>query len=817
MKHFLKELIGHFSTQTAHASGLEQELDQIRDRGQLAVKEIIPLARKAAAEGIVLLKNEKNTLPIKEGEQVAVFGRSALDYFGVGYGSGGDVRRPYLVNLRDGLINSDVQIDTNLDSIYRTWASQPENISDEGSWGTWPMSFPEMPLTDSVVAKAAETSDLALIVIGRAAGEARENELKAGSYYLTELENEMLELVTNHFQRVALILNCGNLIDLGWTKEYGHKLGAIVYAWQGGMESGNALADVLTGKVNPCGKLTAAISDSYSSLPSAEHFGKQNYNNYVEDIYVGYRYFETFATQKVLYPFGFGLSYTSFAWESTCEIEGTEVALTVSVTNTGSTAGKEVIQAYLGAPQGHLGKPAKVLTAFQKTKELKPGESQALHLKFDLRSFASYDDSGITGHKGAYLLEQGNYSIYVGTDSRSAQLVGEHCLDETIVVQQLSEVMAVQPEHSFARLARRNGQQVWEKAPVKTTDLKQIILAELPQEIPFTGDKNIEFSDVLSGEKSLEEFVAQLTPEELDDLSHGEGEMNSGLGIEGNAGAFGGVSAALRQRGIPPVITADGPSGIRISRTCSLLPNGTALASTFDLDLVEKLYSALGAEMIHHGVDILLAPGMNIHRNPLCGRNFEYFSEDPLLTGEMAAAVINGLQKMGVAACPKHFAGNNQEFDRENNDSRLSERALREIYLKPFEIAIQKSEPLAIMTSYNKINGVWSHYNYELATTVLRKEWGYTGLVLTDWWMRPAVSPEFPALTNDAYRVRAQVDLLMPGGDREDHVVKVGRHLLHSYGKPAGITLGEMQRSALNVLNFILKTESTRKKIRKRD
>src|SRR5690554_4813913 len=328
MKHFLEELARYFGFEKAYASELEQQLDTVRDSGEIAVKTVTPLARATAAEGIILLKNDNSTLPINEKDKVAVFGRTALNYFGVGYGSGGDVRRPYLINLIDGLLNSGVQINQELNDVYQSWTDKPENLPEDGSWdswGKWPMSFPEMPLTEAVVKKAAEQSDLALVVIGRAAGEDRENKLEEGSYYLTDVEKDMLKQVTTHFQRVAVVLNSGNLIDLSWIKDYEDKLGALVLAWQGGMESGNAVADVLTGAVNPSGKLTAAVSDSYESLPSAKHFGDKDYNNYVEDIYVGYRYFETFAPEKVLFPFGYGLSYTSFSIESDYELSGTEV------------------------------------------------------------------------------------------------------------------------------------------------------------------------------------------------------------------------------------------------------------------------------------------------------------------------------------------------------------------------------------------------------------------------------------------------------------------------------------------------------------
>jgi len=784
----------------ATKTGLEQELDGAAQSGRLAYDAIVPIARRAAAEGIVLLKNE-NVLPIQSTDKVSVFGRCAVNYQPVGYGSGGDVREPYVVNIIDGLKEVGVALNKELLECYDDWLARPKNTPDEGFWGHWPMHFPEMPLTQELVAKAAQSSDMALVVIGRAAGEDRENKLKPGSYYLTKLERQMLDLVTARFSRVAVVMNCGNVIDMAWTRDYGDKIGAIVYAWQGGMEGGNALADVLTGRVNPCGKLSDTIAVSYDALPSAQCFGNREYNNYAEDIYVGYRWFETFAPEKALYPFGFGLSYTNFATQSSGSVNGTQVEIKAIVKNTGALAGKEVVQIYVSCPQGTLGKPAKALAAFAKTKELRPGESQELILSFDLAELASYDEK-----KSCFVLEAGQYRIFAGSDVRCAQEILTHTLSTAIITQQLSEVMAVKPEHAFDRLVNRNGKPVYEQVPTATTDLKKIILDHLPKEVPFTGDVGLKLADVTSGKCTLEQFVAQLSPQELDDISHGEGKMNSALGVAGNAGALGGVTESLRARGIPPIIATDGPAGIRIKRTCALLPCGTMQACTFDLDLIKELYSAIAEEMKRHGSHLLLAPGMNIHRNPLCGRNFEYFSEDPLLSGKMGAAVVNGLQKAGVSASPKHFACNNQETNRNRNDSRVSERALREIYLKGFEIMVKKSAPHAVMTSYNKINGVWSHYNYELATTILRKEWGYNGLVITDWWMQKSASPEFPQLKNDAYRLRAQVDVLMPGGDGPFGSSKVGRALLDTYCKPGGITLGEMQSTAANVLRFALAT-----------
>ena len=774
--------------------------------GTLPKDTIIPLARKAAAEGIVLLKNN-GTLPIKTNDTVALFGRTAINYFAVGYGSGGDVQSPYIINIIDGLKGNDVKLDEKLLAIYEKWTTDPSNIPDEGSWGNWPMNFPEMPLDNETVKSAAKMSDVAIIVIGRAAGEDRENLLEKGSYYLTDLEIEMLDLVIANFDKVVVVMDCGNIIDMAWTLNYGDKIDAIIYAWQGGMEGGNAVADVLTGRINPCGKLPDSIAISYDAQPSAKDFGNMEYNNYTEDIYVGYRYFETFAPEKVLYPFGFGLSYTTFEITTNANVNEKELIFDMDITvkNTGEFTGKEAVSVYVSAPQGKLEKPKVELIAFKKTSDIKPGDTESINLPFTLISLASYDDSGASGYKSAFVLEKGEYIIYVGNDCKTRNEVCRYTIEKTIVTQQLSEVMAVKPENVFKRLVNNGGEVRYEDVPTSTTDLKSIILTNLPAETSYTGDIGLKPGDVKSGKCSLEQFIAQLTPEELDDISHGEGNMDSALGVTGNAGAFGGITESLRDKGIPPVITADGPAGIRLKKTCSLLPCGTALAATFDTGLVSEVFAAVAEEMKYYGVNVLLAPGMNIHRNPLCGRNFEYFSEDPYLSGKMGVAVVNGVQKGGVSCSPKHFACNNQEMNRIFNDSRVSERALREIYLKGFEIMVKESDPHMIMTSYNKINGVWSHYSYELVTTVLRDEWGYEGLIITDWWMRSSFSQEFPDMQNDAYRVRAQVDVLMPGGDSPLHGSATKRNLLDTYGQPEGITLGELQRTARNVLKYILR------------
>ena len=782
-----------------HRTGLEQDLNRTEGSGRLAVPEIAAQARAMAADGIVLLKNEDKTLPITGQTRVAVFGRSAVNYFTVGYGSGGDVVSPYRRNLMEGLLEHGVKVDGILASQYETWCSRPRNVPDEGYWAHWPMSNPEMPLKAEDVAAAARRCDMALVVIGRAAGESRENVLKPGSYYLTDREKAMLDVVATYFHRVCLVMDCGNVIDMSWMRDYENKLTAIVYAWQGGMESGTALADVLTGAVNPSGKLTDTIAVKYEDYPSSQSFGAMAFNAYTEDIYVGYRYFETFAPDRVLYPFGFGLSYTRFRLSSQAAVSGNQVTVNTTVENVGDEAGREVVQVYVDLPCGTLGNPKRVLAGFKKTGLLQPGQQQVVDVSFDLASLASFDDTGCTGHKDAFVLEAGNYCVQAGTSIRDVKAVVCIVKQGLEVVRQLHECNAVRPEHGFCRMVNRGGALDMEMVPTANRNLKQDILAHLPQELT-PGQTEFTFEDVKARRCTPEEFVAQLSDQELDDITHGFGLMNDPSGPAGNAGSLGGVTEALKKRGIPTVITTDGPSGIRIRRTCSLLPCGTCLASTFDPEGVEALYRLLGREMVLQGTQVLLGPGMNIHRNPLCGRNFEYYSEDPLLTGKIAAAMVRGIQSQGVSACPKHFACNNQETNRNKCDSRLSQRAQREIYLKGFEIAVKESDPWCLMTSYNLVNGVWSHYHYELVTDILHDEWGYRGLTITDWWMQPGAAPEFPAITNDACRIRAQVDVLMPGEIQE-------RTLVASLADPNGVTRAEAQRCAVNVIKFILKVK----------
>ncbi len=803
-----------------NVTGLEQELISEIEGERAYTPGIRELARKSAAEGCVLLKNN-GVLPLKKNKQVSVFGRCQVDTFYVGYGSGGNVHPPEKVSVLEGLrACEDICVNEEVASVYEEWCHKKENLADPGKeWGKWPYFYPEMELSEEFVSNAAKKTETAIIIIGRAAGEERENFLGEGSYYLTAEEKRMISLVTASFEDVVLLLNCGNIIDMSWTKEY--NFSAILMMWLGGMEAGHALADILSGKENPCGKLTDTIAVDYESYPSAGNFGGHDFNSYEEDIYVGYRYFETFAAEKVLYSFGYGLSYTTFdtlpmSYYGQHDDEYFEV--TIRVTNTGKVAGKEVVQLYMEAPQGALGREKRSLIAFRKTEELAPGKSQDIRFRIPYEQLAAFDDVGKTGYSNTYVMEKGEYWYFCGVSGEKGRMVyrnaGGTDMKQTRLFRQLKEICPLQEDMERIVPVMENGVLVQGKEVVRKgmTDMKKRIQMSLPEEIPYTGDRDIRFSQVQSGEISVERFVAQLTDEELEALTRGEGGMDRPLGVGGNTGIYGGVLPSLREKGVPVIVTADGPAGLRIKRYTSLLPCGTALACTWNEKLIESLFEKIADELIRFDVDVILSPGLNIHRNPLCGRNFEYFSEDPLISGKMAAAAVRGIQSKGRAGCPKHFACNNQEVNRHHNDSRVSGRALREIYLKGFEICVKESKPKNLMMSYNKVNGVWSHYNYDLARTVLRKEWGYDGVIITDWWMQKSTSPEFPEIRDNAYRVRACVDVLMPGGvvgSKETDYISDGT-LLETLGKNGGITRAELQQTAIHVLNFATKIDRKR-------
>lgn len=770
-------------------------------------------ARQAVAEGQVLLLNQNHVLPLPKGSHVAVFGRMQLHYYKSGTGSGGMVNVNKVTGILEALEESeDVQVYEPLVGVYREW--EKDHPFDEGvGWGNEPWSQEEMELNEALVEAAAEKNEYAIVILARTAGEDKDNKMLEGAYCLTSIEEDMLQKVRKSFAKMIVLLNAGNIMDMSFMDQY--RPDAVMYVWQGGMIGGLGTVDVLTGKVCPSGRLSDTIAAQMSDYPADPYFGGLEQNLYVEDIYVGYRYFESAAKSKVLYPFGFGLSYTTFSMEADgFSYAENQVSFVMKVTNTGSVAGKEVVQVYAKAPLGKLGKPARVLIDFKKTKELMPGECETLTFAIPTSVFASYNEVSTAGMPVGWVLEAGEYTIYAGGNVRDAYAVGSFTLDELQIVEECRNALA--PTTAFKRMKMTAANEHAEAACVYEIAMEEVPLrvvspeekrnAELPESCEITGDRGIKLADVKAGKATLDEFVAQLTEEELASIVRGEG-MGSPKVTAGTAAAFGGVTKSLLEKGIPCGCCDDGPSGMRLDSGMKAfsLPNGTLLACTFNTQLNEELYAFTAVEMIKNRVDILLGPGMNIHRHPLNGRNFEYFSEDPLLTGKMAAAQVRGLKSAGMTGSLKHFCGNNQETRRHTSNSIISERALREIYLRGFEIAVKEAKADAVMTTYGPVNGIWTSSNYDLVTDILRKQWGFEGVVMTDWWAYVCREGDKPAKTDFATMVKAQNDLYMvcPDSEKNEH----GDNTIESLHN-GSLTLGELQRCAKNICRFMMNTHA---------
>lgn len=782
-----------------------------------ASKEHIALSKEAACEGMVLLKNEKRLLPLCEGSRVALFGKGSFDYVKGGGGSG-DVTVAYVHNLYDGLkMQEGVSLYEPLSDFYRGEVkAQYEN-------GAAPGMTVEPELADELVKGARAFTDTAIVAISRFSGEGWDRSsveyngeynpwetetsmpqiagkiFEDGDFYLTGAEKAMLAKVEKSFENIIVVLNIGGIIDTSWVKE-DDKLSSVLIAWQGGMEGGLAAAEILCGKKTPSGKLPDTFAARVEDYPSTERFHESpHYVDYTEDIYVGYRYFETIpgAAAKVCYPFGFGLSYTQFsivpkkAW-----MEDGMVKILVKVTNTGDMEGKEVVQAYYSAPQGLLMKPARQLCAFAKTRSLLPGESQAVVLEFARNAMASYDDLGKIA-KSAYVLEKGTYEFYVGNSVRDVnKLDFSVTIAENEVVEQLSAKAA--PTSLKERMLSDGSM---EELPMsEPNDPNECVLVKMEggtEEalIPAVRKRDIylmmkpfaegarPFIEVAEGRMTMDEFIAQLSDENLINLLGGQ--PNTSV-----ANTFG--YGNLPEYGVPNIMTADGPAGLRIGAECGVCttawPCATLLASTWNAGLIEQVGKAGAEEVKENNIAVWLTPAVNIHRNPLCGRNFEYYSEDPYLTGKMGAAMVRGIQSQHIAAAVKHFACNNKETNRKHSDSRVSERALREIYLKGFEIIVKEADPWVIMSAYNVINGHRASENHELLEDILRGEWGFKGMVTSDWWTRGEHYKE----------IKAGNDVKMACGftDRVQEAMEKG-----------ALSRADLERCAKRVLELILKID----------
>ena len=772
-------------------------------------------AVRTAAEGIVMLENKNRVLPLKKGTRVALFGRMQIHYYKSGTGSGGMVNVNHVTDIREGLNDCpDITLDAELMDIYDRWDS--ENPIDTGlGWGKEAWSQAEMPVSLEIAEKMASRNDTAVIIIARTAGEDRDNSAEKGAYFLSDSEEEMLENVTKAFEKTVVLLNVGNIIDMSFVSKYDIK--GVLYVWQAGMIGGTSVARILSGRTNPSGCLPDTIARSLDDYASTANFCKDLHEDiYQEDIFVGYRYFSTFAQDAVLYPFGAGLSYTEFDLsDPEFGFENDTVTVSVTVKNTGSVPGKKAVMLYCKAPDGALSKPLRVLTGFVKTGTIPGGEEERVTITAPVRRFASFDDDGRTGlGTTGFVLEKGTYEFYLGSDFISAETVGSFVIPENRMLEEVGTALA--PTKAFKRLtAVPNGDGTYSKSeedtPLATVNYLDSRMERVGPEIPQTGNKGIKLTDVKHGKNTMEEFVAQLTDEDLSLIIRGEG-MGSPKVTIGTAAAFGGVTKELKALGIPTLCCTDGPSGMRLDsgKKAFSLPNGTCLASTFNVELVEELYTYLGVEMLSNRIDALLGPGINIHRHPLNGRNFEYFSEDPLLTGLMAVAQVKALEKSGVTPVIKHLCANNRETNRREMSSTVSSRALREIYLPAFEIAVREGGARCIMTSYNRINDIYSANHYDQNTMVLREQWGFKGLVMTDWWAyinKEVTIAEKYSLEDHSVMARSQNDVYMVCTSVEkENLLETDTYKELTEGDGTNITRAELQRNAVNILNFAMNT-----------
>ncbi|MGI6217499.1 MAG: glycoside hydrolase family 3 N-terminal domain-containing protein [Coriobacteriales bacterium] len=744
------------------------------------------VSRRAAADGMVLLKNDGNLLPVAPGAKVALYGAGAVETIKGGTGSG-DVNSRRTVNVRDGLLAAGYDIVTLdwlsdyearytaareawRDEIFRKANDYPDpGMAFFFAYSSTPFQMPEGDKLDFVPA------DVAVYVLSRIAGEGADRRVEKGDWFPTDYERRDIEFLCESYEHVVLVLNVGGPVDLGFTDGKGH-IEAILLMHQPGMEAGNAFADVFSGKVAPSGKLTDSWALSYEDYPNAGTFshrdGNVNRELYVEGIYVGYRYFDTFEV-KARYPFGYGLSYTSFKTEfSGIEMSGSrssggfeKICVSAKVENVGAVGGREVVQAYVSCPHAKLGGEFRRLVAFAKTGLLEAGKSETVKLEFGLDDLASFD-----ADFSSYVLERGDYIVFLGGSIDDSVPIAIVSLDDDAVLVKTRHICPVQ-------------EQLEEISPdsdaVEARRLDILRRGELPRlDIKASGieTKEVEYGDGWNGiSKDVRDFVDSLDVEQLVTLSSGAitwGEQSAlgsaGMRVPGSAAQ---TSECASEQGLADIVLADGPAGLRLIKEyevvdgvvqpvpfeksfedgflctdepehkgqvmhqfCTAFPTGTCLAQTWDVNVLHSVGRAVSEEMREFDVTLWLAPGMNVHRNPLCGRNFEYYSEDPLLSGKMAAAITEGVQSIpGYGTTIKHFACNNQEDNRMGSDSIVSERALREIYLRNFQIAVMDSHPMALMTSYNKVNGVHAANNHDLCTDVLRSEWGYEGLVMTDW------------------------------------------------------------------------------------
>lgn len=820
------------------------------------------IVRALAGECMVLLEND-GTLPLGAltGKKIALYGNGARHTIKGGTGSG-DVNTRETINIEQGLLEAGAEI-VNTDWLdtydamitdeqkrYVAWIR--EKAKEESTAETWLMleyqyQDPDIPPVEDTAVPA----DAAIYVLSRNSGEGKDRSVAAGDYLLTDGEERAIRALAERYDKFVLLLNVSGVIDMSVIKKISG-INSILLIGQTGNMGGRIVSDVLSGRTIPSGRLSDTWAASYEDYPASDTFSHLNGNvddeYYTEGIYVGYRYFDTFGIEPI-YCFGYGKSYTEFEVTTrSVQADARQVQIEVEVKNAGAFAGKDVVQVYVSAPDTELAKPYQELVAFAKTDLLQPGDAERLTLTFETADMASY-----SVERHAWILEAGDYQIRVGESSRDTKVEAVLHLDETVVTVQTGDILA--ETETFAEISAPKHQ---ENIPEGVLTIKlsaadfETKIIHYPEEQPVLKDTRpdavLTLSDVKAGKATLDELVAQLSIEEMALLCVGTERLNGEVGnVVGSAsktvpGAAGETEGSLEEsRGIFSLVLADGPAGLRLQphfkttadgkvlpggeifginvqpfaddipedavdyyQYCTAIPIANTLAQSWDMGLIGKMGELVGAEMKQFHVHLWLAPGMNIHRNPLCGRNFEYYSEDPVLTGMCAAACTNGVQKYGGQGTTiKHFAANNQEDNRLFSNSHVKEQALREIYLKGFEIAIRNSQPYAVMTSYNLLNGTHTA-NHIGILSAARNEWGFEGLVMTDWYTSQdtsflgPISKVYP-YSSSVLCIKAGNDMQMPGcaGNVQD--------IIDGVKNDGEITLGDLQACVKHILGIELK------------
>ena len=824
------------------------------------------IARKIAEESIVLLKNADHILPLKEKKEIAFFGRTQIGTLYSGNGSGG-ANIAGCGTILEECEKRGIKPESLLKEFYEYKASAEQvTEEDEFDWtkvsemvnsgimyeifGKYKAPLDEYDVPETLIFQAAEKTDTAIFVIGRNSGGEECDRHLPEDYYLTRSEESLLKDICTHFANVVIVLNVNGLIDLSWMKKYA-SIKSLLFIGIPGEEGASALAGILTGEINPSGKLAVTIAEHYEDYPSADHFSwdKEHLENildyesyglsseengstgftkspvtvYWEDIYTGYRYFDTFGKQ-VLYPFGYGLSYTAFAIsDALVKKQNGGILVTADVKNIGEMSGKEVIQIYLSKvyPAEGVERPYQELKGFEKTSDLAPGEKEQVKIWIPWRELAVYDEE-----RAAWVIESGDYLLKMGNSSRDTFVKGLICVEKTILAEQCTNCLNItecnngkiefltQKENdaemaSVLNITEQNkdvsGQNIIFVTPEDVHDV---------QENRKCGKETISKAETTVSEREKERNLAELSIKELAALcvGYGPGTPFAAVGDRSDpstifddegkpmttnshpTGYPGYVSPAIEEKGIKSVFYKDGPAGIG----GVAWPTEMLIACSFDKKLWQMFGDAVGKECEEQQVNVWLAPAVNLHRNPLCGRNFEYFSEDPYLTGVCACKITKGVQNSRpVIVCPKHFAANEQETFRRGNagknvdavDSILTERALREQYLKPFEMLVKDAGIACIMTSFNKINGSFSGGSHDLCTHILREEWGFEGAVVTDWG-------DMDMVVDGADAVAAGNDIVMPGGP------PVIRQILKGY-EEGRVTREELEQAVRHLLIMI--------------